>query len=208
MLHNIDVRVHILSMQIEESTTQIILDETRLREEIRARGYSTAKQFADAIGVHRNTVGNYLSGSAGMPGALGRILEALDLTPGDVLSLSRQRRQVPGLAIADLLDRLLQAEPGMAVVLFGSRARGSAKPYSDYDIGIYRVEPMAFADFSQLLDLASIWNDESLSTVQLVDFNRADTDLLHRVADDLVFLAGSYSAWCELLRQAKVRPYE
>jgi hypothetical protein len=44
--------------------------------------------------------------------------------------------------------------------------------------------------------------------MQLVDFTRAGEDLLCSVADDLLFLAGSYSAWCDLLRKAKVRPYE
>jgi predicted nucleotidyltransferase len=195
-------------MHSQISDTHIILDETRLRQEIRARGYATTKQFADAIGIHRNTIGNYLGGNAGMPSALARILEALELTPADVLSLSRQRRQVPGLAIADLVDRLISVEQNLAVVLFGSRARGSAKPYSDYDLGIYRVDTLEFALFSRLLDVASAWNDESLSTIQLVDFTHAGEDLLHSAADDLVFLAGSYSAWCDLLHKAKVSPYE
>jgi transcriptional regulator with XRE-family HTH domain len=137
-------------MQRQSSDTQIILDDTRLRQDIRARGFSTAKQFADAIGVHRNTVGNYLSGNAGMPSALGRILEALELTPADVLSLSRQRRQVPGLAVADLVDRLINVEQNLAVVLFRSRARKDAKPHSDYDLGIYRHEPLEFHPVSSI----------------------------------------------------------
>ncbi len=200
--------MHIINMQREIDHTQIVLDDTRLRQEMRAHGFSTAKQFADAIGVHRNTVGSYLSGNAGMPDALGRILEALDLTPGDVLSLGRQGRQVPGLAIADLVDRLVSVEQNLAIVLFGSRARKTAKPYSDYDLGIYRSTPLEFALFSRLLDLVNTWNDECLSTVQLVDFTHADEDLLQRASEDLVFLAGSYSAWCDLLRKSKVRPYE
>lgn len=202
------MHMHIYTMHTNLSETQIVLDDTRLRREIHARGYSSARQFADAIGVHRNTVGSYLSGRAAMPGALGRILEALDLTPADVLSLSRRRRRVPGLAVADLVDRLSDQHPDLAVVLFGSRARGTAKRHSDYDLGVYCNTLLEFARFSRLLDQVGTWNAESLSTVQLVDLSRAGEDFLDSIADDLVFLAGSCSAWCDLLRKAKVTSYE
>jgi predicted nucleotidyltransferase len=187
---------------------QLILDTTRLQHEIRARGFSTAQEFADSVGVHRNTVGNYLSGKTALPSALARILLALDLAPADVLSLPVRRRQVPGLVLADLIEQLHGAAPDVAVVLFGSRARGTAKRYSDYDVGVFGLDAFGFATFSQFLDLASAWNEASLSTVQLVDLTHADAGFLTSLSEDLVFLAGFHAAWCALLHKAGMHLYE
>jgi len=196
------------SMCNMEAQSQLILDTTRLQLEIRARGFATAQEFADSVGVHRNTVGNYLSGKTALPNALARILTALDLAPADVLSLPVRRRQVPGLALVDLIEQLRSAAPDVAVVLFGSRARGTAKRYSDYDVGIFGSEKFEFAAFSRLLDLASSWNEASLATVQLVDLTPAEAGFLTNLSKDLVFLAGSHAAWCGLLRKAGMRLHE
>lgn len=166
------------------------------------------REFADSVGVHRNTVGNYLSGKTALPNALARILAALDLAPADVLSLPLRRRQVPGLLLSDLIDRLHLAVPEAAVVLFGSRAREQAKRYSDYDIGVYRLDALEFPAFSRLLDLASTWNEESMATAQLVDLTHADVDFLTGIAQDLLFLGGSYVAWCGLLRKSGLHLHE
>ena len=189
-------------------STQLFLDGTRLRREIRARGFSGVADFADSVGVHRNTVGSYLSGKTVLPSALARILQALDLEPDEVLSLFRRRKQVPGLPVADLVETLHVALPEAAFVLFGSRARGAAKRYSDYDIGVYRIDPLEFAVFSRLLDAVGTWNDESLLMAQLVDLTNADALFLSGVADDLVLLAGSHAAWCALLRKAGMELHE
>ena len=193
-------------MRKEEA--QFVLDTARLQREIYARGFSSVQNFADSVGVHRNTVGNYLSGKTALPGAFARILDALDLAPAEVLSLTRRRRQVPGLAINDLIETLYAAVPDGALVLFGSRARATAKRYSDYDIGVYRLRVLEFPSFSRLLDLASTWNEESLSTAQLVDLTHADVDFLTGIAQDLLFLGGSYVAWCGLLRKSGLHLHE
>lgn len=158
--------------------------------------------------MHRNTVGNYLAGKTALPGTLARMFEALDLAPAEVLSLSQQRKHVPGLSIANLIETLHTSLPEAAFVLFGSRARGTAKRYSDYDIGVYHPDTLAFAVFSRLLDDVSAWNDESLAVAQLVDLTRADAPFLTRLAEDVVFLAGSYATWCDLLRTAGIQLYE
>ena len=131
-------------------STKLVLDTTRLQQEIHAHGFASLKDFADSVGVHRNTVGNYLSGKTALPDGLARILEALDLEPSEVLSLSVLRRHVPGLAVAGLIGSLHAAAHDAALVLFGSRAQGTAKRYSDYDIGVFRSEGLDFPTFSRL----------------------------------------------------------
>lgn len=189
-------------------SSQLQLDASRLQSEIHKRGYSTVQDFADAVGVHRNTVGNYLAGKTALPAALTKILLALDLAPADVLSLPFRRRQVPGLMISDLTESLRAAAPQAVFVLFGSRARGRAKRHSDYDVGVFCCEGLEFALFSRLLDQVGVWNQDSLATAQLVDLTRADGALLQGLSEGVEFLAGSHAAWCELLCKAGIQLYE
>lgn len=203
------VQLPICIMHIMETdSTQIVLDAARLQREIHHRGFSSVQDFADAVGVHRNTVGNYLSGKTALPSALAKMLAALDLAPAEVLSLRLWRRQVPGLLVSDLIGALHTAVPEAAFALFGSRARGRAKRYSDYDIGVFRLRPLEFPTFSRLLDRVSAWNEESLVMAQLVDLTHAEASFLRGLAEDLIFLAGSHAAWCELLRKTGMQLHE
>lgn len=59
-----------------------------------------------------------------------------------------------------------------------------------------------------MLDLVGAWNEKSLATAQLVDLTRADASFLSSLSDDLVFLAGSHQAWCELLRKSGMQLHE
>ena len=192
----------------DDSHTHIALDSERLERAIAARGFASVKEFAEAIGLHRNTVGNYLTGKTSLPGGLARILSALDLEPGDVLTVEPRPRRVAGLAVTSLVETLHEALPGAAFVLFGSRARGTAKHFSDYDLGVWETEKLELASYSGLLDMVEEWNASSLHTAQLVDLTRATGSLLRSIAPDVVFLAGSYTAWCDLLRKAGLRIHE
>lgn len=181
--------------------SRIVLDTEALARAIRDAGYGSVRAFADALGLHRNTVGNYMSGQTALPAALERILVALRLDPGDVLRLERRDRRVPGLEVRDLVDELHTAMPEAAFVLFGSRARGTARPYSDFDLGVYRCGALEFSAYSRLIDRVEEWNDRNLHEAQLVDLVAADVDFVRRIADDVLFLAGSIDAWCELLEK-------
>ena len=105
------VLLTIYTMRMDRSSPQIVLDSKRVQLEIRRRGMSVTG-LAEALGVHRNTIGNYLSGKAGLPQGLSRILDALDLAPAEVLSWDRRRRRIPGLAVSDLVGALPAEVPG------------------------------------------------------------------------------------------------
>ena len=192
---------------MDGASPQIVLDSKRVQLEIRRRGMSVTG-LAEALGVHRNTIGNYLSGKAGLPQGLSRILDALDLSPAEVLSWDRRRRRIPGLHVSDLVGALQAAVPGAAFILFGSRARGDARRHSDYDLGLFSDAGLEFTLYSRLLDRVAEWNEESLLTAQLVDLTRAEPSFLSEAAEDAVFLAGSHAAWCAFLRKAGIRLHE
>lgn len=187
---------------METSAPNLRLDTSKVRKAMHNHGFGSIQALAESLGLHRNTVSNYLTGKTGFPEALGLILAKLDLKPADVIILDQPHRQVPALELADLLDQLLGAQPHAAFVLFGSRARGRFKSYSDYDLGVFSESGLWFREYSRLLDIIAEWNDTRLHEVQLVNLNQADVSFLANIAPDLQHLAGSMGAWCELLRKA------
>jgi uncharacterized protein len=72
--------------------------------------------------------------------------------------------------------------------LFGSQARGDAKPASDVDVAIlFRQDPPRSLD-GLGLDIAGAIEAELGQPVDLVVLNRASPDLVHRVLRDSVLL--------------------
>jgi uncharacterized protein len=60
------------------------------------------------------------------------------------------------------------------VFVFGSRADGHAKPYSDYDIGLYAESPI---DWSAMAKISEELEESDLPvTVDLVDFSKVTSD--------------------------------
>jgi predicted nucleotidyltransferase len=208
-MHTFTMRLPTVTMRhMKNETPKIVVQASRIELAIARRGYASVKDFAESVGLHRNTVSNYLSGKASLPDGLARILAELDLEPGDVLALSPTPKRVAGLAIADLVDTLHRARPDAAFALFGPRARGTAKRISDYDVGVFTPEGLEPATYSRLLDEVEDWNEASLRVAQLVDLGKETDAFLVRAAPDLVFLAGSFGAWVELLKRAGMSIHE
>jgi len=179
-----------------------------IRGAMLGKGFSSVEQLAHSLGLHRNTVGNYLQGSPALPSALSRILDALELSAEQVFEGGPFRRKIPGLMIAGLVADLHALLPQAAIVLYGSRARGSAKRYSDYDLGVYRSEGIPFKEFSPLASAVEEFNGRSLRTTQLTNLCYADKKFLAAIGKDLTFLAGCMRAWLDLLKKTGTIVYE
>lgn len=175
---------------------------------MRRKGFRSVEHLAQVLGLHRNTIGNYLQGSSAIPKALGKILDVLEVGPKDIFEERIVRRKVPGLKIEPLIETLLQRASHGAFVLFGSRARGTAKQFSDYDLGVYTREEIGFSDFSKLLTAVDEFNSKALVTAQLTNLSRADSDFLRAIGGDLFFLGGSFKNWIELLGAGMIAVYE
>lgn len=60
------------------------------------------------------------------------------------------------------------------VFIFGSRATGTNRPGSDFDIGIKNKEPIPYAKMALISD--EVDRLDTLYTVQIVDFNKVTKD--------------------------------
>lgn len=93
-------------------------------------------------------------------------------------------------ATCEMLRRALEPYGARLVCayLFGSEARGEAKPGSDVDVAVlFREEPPATLD-GLGLDLASAIEDATGRRADVVVLNRASPDLIHRVLRDGVLV--------------------
>lgn len=77
-----------------------------------------------------------------------------------------------------------------AVYLFGSVARGSARPDSDVDIAVLPTHPERFAEEDRL-DLEDAIEHLLGRDVQVVAVDRAPVDLVHRVLRDGLLVSES-----------------
>lgn len=179
-----------------------------IRTAMERRGFHSVEQLANALGLHRNTVGNYLHGASALPHALSRILDLLELSPDEVFRDTVVRRRVPGHGVAKLVDQIVARRAGMCAVLFGSRARGTEKRYSDYDLGVFDPTGISFRDFSPLMTVVDDFNKGRLEEVQITNLSDADETFLRGIREDLTYLGGSFSAWIELLKKSGVVVYE
>ncbi|MHB9097555.1 MAG: nucleotidyltransferase family protein [Syntrophales bacterium] len=71
-------------------------------------------------------------------------------------------------------DRMRDDLRGYRVVLFGSRAAGSDRERSDFDVGILGSAPLPLKTFYQLENLFD--EIETLHRIDLVDLNRVSSE--------------------------------
>lgn len=178
-----------------------VVDKTAFYDAMARRGFGSVRALAGFLGVHRNTIQNYLSGKPVLPSTLDRVL--------DVLGLRLERAVVrvvkeptPDFGpIAALVDRLHGLFPDVTLVLFGSRSRGAHARYADWDIGVYRAEGLPHSRYRCILLKLRDEEDSLPCYVDLVNLNRADGGFLSNLAASWVFLTGSQRDWLHLQRK-------
>lgn len=81
---------------------------------------------------------------------------------------------------------------GHTVVLFGSRARKTAKPRADFDVGVVGKEPLPLKDFYYLAD--QLENLPTLYRIDWVDLARVDETFRRAALADSVVIYESEGA--------------
>lgn len=179
-----------------------IIDANRFYEAMKNKGFKTLGELAGYLKIHRNTIHHYLSGHGIFPESFEKIISTLELKPDDILTNKIEKDLFPTEKIAPIVDRLHENFPDVTFVLFGSRARGSAAKYSDWDVGVYSSKGLTHEQYRNIAKLKDDLVENFPFFVDIVNLNRADANFLNAVRKDWIFLTGMCNDWIELQRKA------
>jgi predicted nucleotidyltransferase len=187
---------------IMEEGVKYVLDKRVFFGRIRELGAENISRFARETGLHRNSLGAYLTGKSVFSSAFQRMARALDLDPlSMIVPASETTAAVKGLdEIRPIVAALLRRSPGAAIVLLGSRAKGRARPYSDWDLGITRSPvPVGGEEYLGLRRVARDLGDDLVRNVDVINLDEAPGWFLQGLLDPPVFLDGDRESFSFLM---------
>lgn len=175
-----------------------IINPERFRQALHEKGYRSIGELARRVGIHRNTIHYYLSGNDVFPEKLEQIMAALDLDPSDLIKKTPSP-QLPRVApIAPIIDTLVSEFPAVTFILFGSRATGKNRKYSDWDIGVTKKGVLDHEEHRKISIRCDDLTEDFPYFVQIVNLDRADRDFLRCASQGWKFLAGHLENWVDL----------
>lgn len=184
----------------------LVMDAQKFRERLRRSHFRSVEGLARSLGIHRNTIQYYLAGHRVLPEKLEGMIRALRLSPFEIL-LEKDEEDLQGREdVGGLVDRLHEEFPKATFVLFGSRARGMAKKYADWDVGVYSLEGIPHSTYRLMSRRKEDLSEDLPFLVDLVNLNRlveSDPSFLRNISREWVLLAGRQQDWLALSRLAK-----
>lgn len=169
------------------------LDVKKFKQSLAEVGYESLSAFSLASKIHRNTLQGLLAGKQVFVASFLDLAAQLKKDPLELLSV-QSSLSVKISYIEELrpiLPQLLKLDPKIAIVLLGSRARGNAKKYSDWDLGLFRYpEPLSGREYLRLKRVAEDESENLVRKIDVINLNQAPLWFLQGVKQDVVFLDG------------------
>jgi predicted nucleotidyltransferase len=179
----------------------LIIDSERFYDALRRQGYRSLKDFAHAIGVHRNTLQHYLSGRGVLPASIETAAQALGVSCTDILMERRETSSGLPPEVAHVIDVLHEQFPRVTFVLFGSRAKGKAHRYSDWDVGIFSRHGVDHETYRKILRMKDELAEDLSFAIDIVNLHNADRRFLCAISRSWIMLAGMREDWIDLERR-------
>jgi len=173
-----------------------VLDPIKFQRAMERAGFQSVQQLALRLGIHRNTIQHFLSGASVFPNSITKILDLLRVEPNEIIG--RSQREYGIETVKDLVDAMLDMKNDMCVVLFGSRARGTQKRFSDFDLGVYAKNGIDHQQYLSLLACKEERSENLPVFVDLVNLNRADKNFMAGIVAEMCFIGGRLSDWLTL----------
>jgi predicted nucleotidyltransferase len=126
-----------------------------------------------------------------------QLCEVLKIDPLDLLVRMPHQTCLPHQEeLGPLIRELTEFNRKMAIGLFGSRARGDAKKYSDWDLGVTGgTTPITSHDYLQLKDRLDDLAEDLPRFVDLINLDRAPPWFLREIDYEPLFLGGDQARW-------------
>jgi len=168
---------------------------------LKEQGYPSLSQLARDLGIHRNTLHYYLAGRPLLPENFERVIGALGLSPGEILVQKKSSPDIPYQEIVPLIDQLHAEFPQVTFILFGSRAKGKARRYSDWDLGVYHKDGLDHSTYRSIVKRKGNLTEDFPYLVEVVNLNRADLEFLKDISRHWIFLTGRRQDWVDLQKR-------
>lgn len=177
-----------------------ILDTKRFLRLLHEQGFQNLLDFAKKSGIHRNTLTHMCGGRSILTTAFQAVANQLHVDPQMLmLPTSTRPSELPIDEIRPVVARIIQKDPKVAVVLFGSRAGGKPARYSDWDLGIIRFpEALSGIEFLHLKRCADETSEDLVRHVDVVNLHQAPADFLANMVQQVHFLDGNPEGWVYL----------
>jgi predicted nucleotidyltransferase len=178
-----------------------VLNIPEISKALHNRGYRGLRPLLKRLGLHRNTLDRFIRGAPVLPSSVEKVLAALDLQLERALCNKESLQKLP---IDELVTNIHAAYPQVSIFLFGSRARNSARRYSDYDLGVYSSGGISLSQFLAILEHKERYEEVAPEKIDCVNLNQADKAFLSSITPDIRLLAGYERDMIEL----RERTYE
>ena len=186
-----------------------IVDKARLKKLMDQKEIHSFRKLSRLSGVSWKTLNDYTSGrKSPLTSRWEAIAMALNVDPLSLLRSENDRGGHFDVATLESLRKILSAKlieyPSVTAILFGSRASGQARPFSDWDIGFTMGFHAHFShdDFVDLRLALSDYLEDFPYVVDLVNLDHAPTWMLDSIAsEEISYVCGDRSGYYYLLGQ-------
>ena len=173
------------------------LHNAKLRALLRQQGHASVLEFCKTKKINRATLYSYLQGDGPLMEPYYQLCAALKVDPISLLEPVK-------VSLPEEIERLLRecenTQPDLAIGLFGSRAKGRAHPYSDWDFGVTQgAEPLSTERFLELKSAVDDFTEDFVHSVDLMNLDQAPQWFLASIKYEPLYMAGSLTAWHHFL---------
>ncbi|MFH1130771.1 MAG: helix-turn-helix domain-containing protein [Pseudomonadota bacterium] len=172
---------------------QYVLNQKAFQYHLREKGYRNVLDFAQQVGIHRNTISQYLKGKGVFSSSFERIARTLGIDPLKLaMPVSDTTAKIQELdVIRPAIALLTKHDKKITVVLLGSRAKRKNSRFADWDIGILRVAPpISGIEFLELKSVLNDLVDDLPHNVDLINLDKAPGWFFQKMEYEPIFLDG------------------
>ena len=173
-----------------------------LREAMNRSGLKSFSALAEKAGVHRNSIAPYLRGEKSLYSRSALALaDALNVSPRELVLDTCADDRWGVIPVIEILHQEFEARNAeIAFFLFGSRASGRSREFSDYDIGVTGGRQAISTDmFLAIKERVSQLVDDLSVKVDLTNFDQAPVWFLSQLQLAFRYLTGKKESYYTLV---------
>lgn len=169
------------------------LDIKKFKKALLEAGFRGLLDFSKKTKIHRNTLQGFLEGKDVFISSFSTLTQALDKDPLELITPQvKTNSKIKNIGeLKEVIAKLLRHDKKILVVLLGSRAKKTAKEFSDWDLGIFRYpETIAGREYLKLKGIIDEASENLVRKVDLINLNQAPPWFLKEMGEEIIYLAG------------------